>query len=75
MSVRSAIFAGMMDDTEANYFRRIQLMSKVERATEVIAHYRTGIDHHRRELDKYHKRLGHITERLGEPENGDHDDH
>jgi hypothetical protein len=74
LSVRLAILAGMMDNAEADNFRRIQLVSKVDRANEVIGHYRAGIDHYRRELNKFHKRLGHIAERLGEPEEGDHDD-
>jgi hypothetical protein len=75
LSVRLAILAGMMDNAEADTFRRIQLMSKVDRANELIAQYRTGIDHYRRELNEYFKRLGRIAERLREPEEGDHDDH
>jgi uncharacterized coiled-coil protein SlyX len=65
----------MMDNAEADNFRRIQLVSKVERANEVIAQYRNGIDHYRQQLDKYFTRLGRVEERLGEPEEGDHDDH
>jgi hypothetical protein len=64
----------MMDNAEADNFRRIQLVSKVEWAQGLIAQYHKGIDHYRRELDRYHKRLGHIAERLGEPEEGDQDD-
>jgi hypothetical protein len=59
-----------MDNTEAENFRRIQLVAEVDRANEVIAQYRKGIDHFRRRLNEYHKRLGHIAERLGEPEEG-----
>jgi hypothetical protein len=58
----------MMDNTEADNFRRIQLVSDVERAEGLIAQYRNGIDHYRRRLNGYHKLLGHIAERLGEPE-------
>jgi hypothetical protein len=54
----------MMDNTEADNFRRIQLMSKVEWTNGLITQYRENIDH-------YHKQLGHIAERLGEPEEGD----
>jgi hypothetical protein len=75
VSVRWANFAGMMDYEEADNFRRIQLMSKVERAEGLIAQYRKGIDHYRDELDEYHQRLGRIKERLGEPEEGDQGDH
>jgi len=57
-SVRSAIFAGMMDNTEADNFRRIQLVSKVEWAQGLIAQYRAGIDHYRREPNRYHKPVG-----------------
>jgi hypothetical protein len=64
----------MMESTEADNFRRIQLMSEVERAKVQIAHYREGIDFYRRRLDRYHDWLGHIEERLGEPERGEHDD-
>jgi hypothetical protein len=65
----------MMDNTEADNFRRIQLVSEVDRAKGLIAKYREGIDYYRRKLDEYHKSLGHIAERLGEPERGDQDDH
>jgi hypothetical protein len=34
--VRPATFSGMMDNTEAEHFRRIQLMSKVDRANGLI---------------------------------------
>jgi hypothetical protein len=64
----------MMDNTEADNFRRIQLMSKVERAEDMVTRYRKGIDHFRDQVDKYCKRLGRIAERLGEPEEGDNDD-
>lgn len=74
MSVHPATFFGMMDNTEADNFRRIQLMSKVERASAMLAQYRDGIDHYRRRLDKYHNRLGRFAERLGEPEEGEDDD-
>lgn len=70
-----ATFFGMMDNTEADNFRRIQLVSDVDRAKGLIAQYREGIDYYRRKLDKYHNWLGHIEERLGEPERGDQDDH
>jgi len=65
----------MMDDTEAENFRRIKLMSDVERARGLISQYRNGIDHFRRRLDGYFKQLGHIAERLGEPEEDDKHDH
>jgi hypothetical protein len=65
----------MMDNEEADNFRRIQLMSKVERAKELIAQYRENINFYRRRLDRYHNQLGHIEERLGEPGEGDEDDH
>jgi hypothetical protein len=74
LSVHPATFSGMMDNTEADNFRRIQLMSDSERARDMIARYREGIDHYRRQLDKYQERLGRIAERLGEPEKGDRDD-
>jgi hypothetical protein len=74
MSVHPATFFGMMDNTEADNFRRIQLMSKLERARDVIAQYRRGIDDYRERIDKYYERLGRIAQRLGEPEEGDHDD-
>jgi hypothetical protein len=60
----------MMENTEADNFRRIQLMSQVDRAKYLIAKYRENIDFYRRDLDRCHKRLGHIAERLGEPEEG-----
>ena len=75
VSVPRAIFAGMMDNIEAENFRRIQLKSDVERAKGLIAQYRKGIDYYRRRLDNYHNWLGHIEERLGEPEKGDQGDH
>ena len=68
MSVHPATFFGMMDNTEADNFRRIQLVSQVERARELIAQYREGINHFRKQLDRCHNWLGHIEERLGEPE-------
>jgi hypothetical protein len=68
MSVHPATFFGMMDNTEADNFRRIQLESQVERANELISQYREGINHYRDRLDEYHNWLGHIEERLGEPE-------
>lgn len=68
MSVHPATFFGMMENTEADNFRRIQLVSQVERASELIAQYREGINHYRDRLDEYHNWLGHIEERLGEPE-------
>lgn len=74
MSVRWVSFGGMIEDEEADNFRRIQLMSKVEWAEGLITQYRRGIDHYRGKLDKYHVRLGRIEERLGEPEGGDPDD-
>jgi hypothetical protein len=74
VSVRAAIFPGMMDDAEADNFRRITLMSDVERANGLITQYRKGIDHYRNQLNRYYKVLGHIAERLGEPEGGDEDD-
>lgn len=74
MSVHSATFSGMMDNTEADNFRRIQLVSDVERAVGLIAQYRKGIDHYREQIDKCRYRLGRIGERLGEPEEEDHDD-
>jgi hypothetical protein len=70
MSVRSASFSGMMNNNEADNFRRIQLMSEVDRAADMIDRYRQGIDHYREQIDRCHKRLGHIGERLGEPEEG-----
>jgi hypothetical protein len=74
VSVRAAIFAGMMDDAEADNFRRIQLVADVERANGLIAQYRTGIDYYRDRLNSLHKSLGRIAERLREPEEGDEDD-
>lgn len=68
MSVHSATFSGMMDSTEADNFRRIELESEVERAEGLIVNYRAGIDFCRRRLNSYHNWLGHIEERLGEPE-------
>jgi hypothetical protein len=73
VSVRLAIFAGMMDN-EADNFRRIQLVTEVERAKDMVARYREGIDFYRDQISRYCKRLGRIAERLGEPEEGDHDD-
>lgn len=70
VSVRLAIFAGMMDNTEADNFRRIQLKSKVERAEAIVAGYREGIDFYRRQINEAFERLGRIAERLGEPEEG-----
>lgn len=64
----------MMDNTEADNFRRIQLMSRLERARDVIAQYRHGIDYYRRQIEVYSECLGRIKERLGEPEKGEHDD-
>lgn len=75
VSVPRAIFAGMMDNTEADNFRRIRLASEVDRANGLIAKYREGIDYYRRQLNQYYKSLGRIAERLGEPERGDQDDH
>jgi hypothetical protein len=60
-----------MEREEADNFRRIQLMSEVERANHLIAQYRENIDHYRNKIDKNYKRLGHIAERLGEPEEGE----
>ncbi|HEX6352083.1 hypothetical protein [Actinophytocola sp.] len=37
MSVQRATFSGMIENDEADQFRRIQLVSKVERAKDVIA--------------------------------------
>lgn len=65
----------MMDDTEADNFRRIQLKSEVERAVGLIAQHRESIEFYRERLDEYHNWLGHIEERLGEPEKGGHGDH
>jgi hypothetical protein len=64
----------MMDDAEADNFRRIQLVTEVERAEDMVARYRKAIDFYREQIGKYCKRLGRIAERLGEPEEGDHDD-
>lgn len=64
----------MMDNTEADNFRRIQLMSGLERAREVVAQYRHGIDYYRGQIEDYFECLGRIRERLGEPEKGEHDD-
>ncbi len=72
-SWHSATFSGMMNNNEADNFRRIQLESDVERAHELIAQYHEGIGFYRQRLDKYQNWLGHIEERLGEPERG-HDD-
>ena len=71
VSVRMANFAGMMDDIEADNFRRIQLKAEVDRAADMIMRYREGIDFYRRRLNVYWKQLGRIAERLGEPEQGD----
>ena len=73
-SVHPATFSCMMDNTEADNFRRIQLESEVERAKGLIARYREGIDFYRDRLDEYHNWLGHIEERLGEPKKGAPDD-
>lgn len=70
MSVRSATFSGMMNQDEADIFRRIQLKSEVERATKLIDTYWAHITFYRRRLSSYHNWLGHIEERLGEPEKG-----
>lgn len=68
--MRSAIFSGMMNSNEADHFRRIQLVSKVDRAKEVIGQYRQGIDDYRKQIEKCKELLGRIAERLGEPEEG-----
>lgn len=72
--MRSATFPGMMNNDEADNFRRIQVKSDAERAHELIAQYDRGITFYRRRLDAYHNWLGHIEERLGEPERGLDDD-
>lgn len=74
-SVHPAIFSGMMDNTEADHFRQIQLESEVERAKGLIFQYHESIKFYRRRLDKYHNWLGHIEERLGQPPRGEEDDH
>lgn len=65
----------MMDNTEADNFRRIKLVAEVDRARDIVSQYRDGIDYYRKQVDEYCERLGRIAERLGEPEKGDHDDH
>lgn len=75
MSVRSATLAGIVDNTEADNFRRIQLVSKVEWVEGLIAQYRKGIDFYRRQINEAFEGLGRIAERLGEPEKEDHNDH
>jgi hypothetical protein len=75
MSVRFATVSCMMDNTEADNFRQIQLESEVERAEGLIAQYRESIKFYRRRIDRYHNWLGHIEERLDQPERGEHDDH
>jgi hypothetical protein len=60
----------MMNNNEADHFRRIQLTTELDRAEHVIGQYREGIDFYRRLINKCYQRLGHIAERLGEPEEG-----
>jgi hypothetical protein len=55
----------MMDSTEADNFRRIQLMSKVAWAEGLVAQYREAIDFYRRQVNEFYERLGRIAERLG----------
>jgi hypothetical protein len=57
-----------MKSKEADEFRRIALVTKVERAEEHILNYREGISFFRRRLNTFYQLLGHTAERLGEPE-------
>jgi len=59
-----------MMDNEADNFRRIQLVTEVERAEDMVLRYRSAIDFYRGQINKCCKRLGRIAERLGEPEEG-----
>jgi hypothetical protein len=70
MSVHSATFSGMMDSTEADNFRRIQLVADVDRARDMVARYREGIDYYRRQIDQFRYLLGRVEERLNVPEEG-----
>jgi hypothetical protein len=53
---------------EMEEFRRIRIVTKVERAEYLITTYREHIMFFRDQLNTYHNLLGRIGERLGEPE-------
>lgn len=58
----------MDQEREHDEFRRIELIAKRDRAEELIADFRRGIDLNRRRINWYNEMLGRIAQRLGEPE-------
>ena len=54
--------------TEMDEFRRMKLITKVDRAEMIIGRYRENIAYFRERLDNLHHLLGRIGQRLGDPE-------
>ena len=53
---------------EEDEFRRIQLMTKVDRADQLIRSYQHNIGFYVSRLKNYYDIIGHVDERLGDPE-------
>jgi len=49
-------------------FRRIQLMTKVDRAEHLITSYQHNIGFYVSRLKNYYRIIGHLSERFGDPE-------
>ena len=55
-------------DREMEEFRRMRLVSRVDRANGLIASDRENIDYYRNQRATLHHLLGRIGQRLGDPE-------